>query len=136
MALPLYGHEIHAAIDPISAGLGFAVRLDKGEFLGRDALLKVRLEGPATKLAGFEMTERGVPRQGYDVLIDGVAAGKVTSGLYSPTTERYVGMAYLPAAQTAPRHGTDCRDPGETARRSRCAAPIHTPAYRRSAGGS
>jgi aminomethyltransferase len=99
--LPLYGHEIHAGIDPISAGLGFAVRFDKGDFLGRDALLKIRLEGPDRQLVGFEMVERGVPRQGYEVLVRGVSVGRVTTGLYSPSTDRYVGMAYVPAEYAA-----------------------------------
>ncbi len=99
--LPLYGHEIHAKIDPISAGLRFAVSFDKGDFIGRDALLKVQLEGPDRRLVGFEMVERGVPRQGYEITVGGVSVGRVTTGLYSPSTERYVGMAYVPAAYAA-----------------------------------
>lgn len=99
--LPLYGHEIHAAIDPISAGLGFAVSFDKGDFIGREALLKVHLEGPQQRLVAFEMVERGVPRPGYPVVVGGASVGQVTSGLYSPSTGRYVGMAYVPAAYAA-----------------------------------
>ena len=63
-ALPLYGHELGPDIDPFTAGLGRFVDLAKGEFVGRDALLKIKLEHPAKKLAAFEMTEPAVPRGG------------------------------------------------------------------------
>lgn len=99
--LPLYGHEIHADVDPISAGLGFAVSFEKGDFIGREALLKIRLEGPRQRLIAFEMVERGVPRSGYPVMLGSTPVGRVTSGLYSPSTGRYVGMAYVSAAYAA-----------------------------------
>lgn len=130
-ALPLYSHELHAEVDPISAGLGFAVRFDKGPFLGRDALLKTRLEGPQRRLVGFEMLERSVPRHGYRVTMGGVAVGQVTSGLYSPTTGRYVGMAYVPAEYATA--GTELaiviRDKARPAQV--VPLPFYTPAYRR-----
>ncbi len=129
--LPLYGHEIHSEIDPISAGLRFAVRFDKGDFLGRDALLKVHLEGPEYRLVAFEMVEKGVPRQGYEVVANGISVGEVTTGLYSPTTDRYVGMAYVPAEFAAV--GTELsiiiRDRPRAARVVR--RPFYVPAYRR-----
>ncbi len=129
--LPLYGHEIHSEIDPISAGLRFAVRFDKGDFLGRNALLKVHLEGPEYRLVAFEMVERGVPRQGYEVAANGISVGEVTTGLYSPTTDRYVGMAYVPAEFAAV--GTELsiiiRDRPRAARVVR--RPFYVPAYRR-----
>lgn len=94
--LPLYGHELGPDITPLEAGLGWAVALKKGPFVGRDALLKERLEGSARSLVGFEMTERSVPRQGCPVEVDGVARGHVTSGLYAPTLAKFLGMAYVP----------------------------------------
>ena len=98
--MPLYSQEISASVDPMAAGLGWAVSFDKGDFLGREALLKIRLEGPSKRLVGFEMVERGVPRHGYRVLVDGVACGVVTSGMYSPTTSKFLGMAYVPATHS------------------------------------
>ncbi|MCD6289458.1 MAG: glycine cleavage system aminomethyltransferase GcvT [Anaerolineae bacterium] len=129
--MPLYGHEIHSEIDPISAGLKFAVWFGKGDFIGRDALLKVYLEGPEYRLVAFEMVDRGVPRHGYEVLADGMSVGEVTTGLFSPTTGRYVGMAYVPATYAAV--GTDIsiviRDRPRAARIVR--KPFYVPAYRR-----
>lgn len=95
--LPLYGHEIDQDVDPISARLGWAVSFDKGDFVGRDALLKIKLEGPSDVLVGFEMVDKAVPRGGYEIAIDGVARGEVTTGMKSPTTGRFVGLAYVPA---------------------------------------
>ena len=99
--MALYGHEIHASITPFEAGLGWIVKLDKGEFIGRQALLKQKEAGVARKLAGFAMCGRGIARDGYEVLIDGVGAGWVTSGSPSPTLNRNIGLCYLPAAQAA-----------------------------------
>ncbi|HEY64463.1 MAG TPA: glycine cleavage system aminomethyltransferase GcvT [Caldilineae bacterium] len=131
VCLPLYGHELHAEIDPISAGLKFAVRFDKGDFLGRNALLKVHLEGPVYRLVAFEMVDRGVPRQGYEVVAGDIAVGEVTTGLYSPSTGRYVGMAYVLAEYAAV--GTELavviRERPRAARVVR--RPFYTPAYRR-----
>ena len=93
--MPLYGHEIDDKLTPVQAGLSFAISYDK-EFTGRDALLKQKLEKPARVLAGFEMVERGVAREHYTVTQNGKDVGWVTSGMFSPTTGRYLGMAYLP----------------------------------------
>ena len=125
--LPLYGHEIYADVDPISAGLGFAVSFDKGEFIGREALLKIRLEGPRQRLIAFEMIERGMPRPGYPVMAGGMPVGQVTSGLYSPSTGRYVGMAYVPAAYAAV--GTELTI--VIHERPRAARVVQRPFYRR-----
>lgn len=93
--MPLYGHELSAAITPIEARLSFAVSLDK-DFIGRDALLKQKLEKPDRVLVGFELVDRGVPREGYTVLYEEEPVGAVASGMFSPTTGRYLGMAYVP----------------------------------------
>ncbi len=129
--MPLYGHEIHAAVDPISAGLRFAVRFDKGDFLGRDALLKIHLEGPARRLIAFEMLERGVPRQGYEIQVDGIPVGEVTTGLYSPTTDRYVGMGYVEAKYAAVGTSLAVVIRGRPRAAQVVRRPFYVPAYRR-----
>ena len=93
--MPLYGHEINAQITPVEAGLNFAISYDK-EFIGRDALLKQKLEKPARVQVGFEMVEKGVAREHYAVLHNGQEVGFVSSGMFSPTTKKYLGMAYVP----------------------------------------
>lgn len=96
-ALPLYGHELGSDIDPFSAGLGIFVDLGKEYFAGRDALLKIKLEGPGQKLVGFEMTEPAVPRAGYPVLVNGKSVGHVTTGMKSPTLNKFLGLALVPS---------------------------------------
>jgi aminomethyltransferase len=101
-AMALYGHEIHASITPYEAGLGWIVKLEKGEFLGRTALAAQKEKGVSRKLAGFEMRGRGIARDGYEVLLDGVPGGWVTSGSPSPALNRNIGLCYLPAGQARP----------------------------------
>jgi aminomethyltransferase len=128
--MPLYGHELGPDITPVEARLSFAISFDK-DFIGRDALLKQKLEGPGYVLAGFEMMDKGVPRQGYEVAYDGLDVSEVTTGMFSPTTERYLGMAYVPAEISAP--GTEIeiviRDKPKKARIVK--RPFYVPAYRR-----
>jgi aminomethyltransferase len=100
-AMALYGHEIDASISPLEAGLGWIVKLDKGDFVGRDALLKQKETGLQRKLVGFEMRGRGIGRDGYEVYLDGAPAGWVTSGSPSPTLCKNIGLCYLPTAQAA-----------------------------------
>jgi aminomethyltransferase len=97
--MALYGHEIDASISPLEAGLGWIVKLDKGDFVGRDALLKQKEAGLQRRLVGFEMRGRGIGRDGYEVNLDGAPAGWVTSGSPSPTLGRNIGLCYLPAAR-------------------------------------
>jgi aminomethyltransferase len=97
-AMPLYGHEIHAAVTPWEAGLDWIVKLDKGNFLGRDALVKQKERGITRKLAGFEMKGRGIGRDGCEVYMNGVAAGWVTSGGPAPALNKNIGMCYLPVS--------------------------------------
>lgn len=101
-AMALYGHEIDASISPLEAGLGWIVKFDKPAFLGRDALLKQKQAGVTRKLCGFEMTGRGIGRDGYEVSLDGQQAGWVTSGGPSPTTGKNIGLCYLPTAEAHP----------------------------------
>ncbi|MBY0502397.1 MAG: glycine cleavage system aminomethyltransferase GcvT [Bryobacteraceae bacterium] len=103
--MALYGHEIDASISPLEAGLSWIVKFDKPDFIGRAALLAQK--GQLTRqLVGFEMTGRGIGRDGYEAQIGGVKAGWVTSGSPSPTlsaggTPRNIGLCYLPTAHTA-----------------------------------
>jgi aminomethyltransferase len=99
--MALYGHEIHASINPLEADLAWIVKLDKGDFVGRDALVKQKERGLTRKLVGYEMQGRGIGRDGYEVLIDGVAAGWVTSGSPAPTLNKNIGLCYLPVAAAA-----------------------------------
>jgi aminomethyltransferase len=100
--MALYGHEIDASISPLEAGLNWIVKLDKGEFVGRDALRKQKEAGVSRKLVGFEMRGRGIGRDGYEVQLDGAPAGWVTSGSPGPTVGKNIGLCYLPAAQAQP----------------------------------
>jgi len=97
--MALYGHEIDASISPFEAGLGWIVKLDKGEFVGREALVRQKETGIRRRLAGFEMRGRGIARDGYEVFVDGAPAGWVTSGSPSPTLNKNIGLCYLPSGQ-------------------------------------
>jgi len=104
-ALPLYGQEIDKDITPLEAGLGFCVKLSKEKFIGREALAKQKSEGLKRKLAGFEMTERGIPRSHYQVYADGKKIGYVTTGSLSPTLNKNIGLALLDIDYT--KEGTE-----------------------------
>jgi len=94
-SLPLYGNEISQDISPLEAGLGFFVKLQKNEFIGREALLKQKEEGIKRKLVGFEMKDRGIPRHGYEVAVLGEKIGIVTTGYLSPTLKKNIGLALI-----------------------------------------
>ena len=103
--MPLYGHEIDEEIDPLTAGLGFAVNLDKGtgddragRFIGQEALERIHAEGPSRRIVGLRLSGRRSPRQGMRVLREGQAVGVVTSGCVSPTLEVPIAMALVEAA--------------------------------------
>ncbi|HEX9940585.1 MAG TPA: glycine cleavage system aminomethyltransferase GcvT [Thermoanaerobaculia bacterium] len=101
-AMALYGHEIDETTTPFEAGLGWVVKLEKGDFLGRDALLAQKARGIPRKLVGFEVKGRGIARQGHGVVSDGGKVGAVTSGTWSPTFEKALGLAYVPPGMAAP----------------------------------
>jgi aminomethyltransferase len=94
--MALYGHEIDASISPYEADLAWIVKLDKGEFVGRAALIARKEKGIRRKLIGFEMVGRGIAREGYEVQVEGRPAGWVTSGSPSPTLNKNIGLCYLP----------------------------------------
>ncbi|PWK06301.1 glycine cleavage system aminomethyltransferase GcvT [Tumebacillus permanentifrigoris] len=93
--LPLYGQEISADITPLEAGLGFFVKLDKGTFIGREALAVQKEAGVARKLVGFEMTERGIPRSHYEIQVDGQKIGECTTGTMGPTVKKNIGLGLI-----------------------------------------
>ena len=95
VGLPLYGDELSAEITPIMAGLGIFVKLDKDEFIGKDALARQKEEGPAKKLVGIELSDKAIPRHGYVVLKDGQPIGEVTTGYHTISTDKSVCMALI-----------------------------------------
>ena len=121
MGYALYGNDIDDTRTPLEAGLAWITKLDKGDFIGRDAILKQKEAGVKQKLVGFICQERGFPRHGYAVQVDGAVAGEVTSGIVSPKLQVGVGMAYVPAeaAKAGTRIDIMVRDkaiPAEVAR--------------------
>ncbi len=101
----LYGNDLDERHTPLEAGLGWVVKLGKGDFVGRDALVRQKEQGLTEKLVGFVLQERGFPRQGYEIRCQGEPAGEVTSGVLSHSTGMGVGMGYVPAEAAEP--GTD-----------------------------
>jgi len=129
-AMALYGHEIDETTTPFEAGLDWVVKLDKGEFLGRDALRARKAAGVDRKLVGFEIAGRGIARQGHTVVADGdpgKRVGEVTSGTWSPTFEKALGLAYVPPALAAPGTPLTLDVRGKTL----AAKVVETPFYRR-----
>ena len=126
--LALYGNDIDETTNPIEAGLGWTVKFDKPDFIGKAALAKIKAEGTPRKFVGFEMTGRGVGRHGYPLKSsDGKEVGVCTSGGPSPTLGKSIGLGYLPASMSA--IGTeflvDCRG------RDTGARVVPTPFYKR-----
>ena len=106
-AMPLYGHELDDSTSPFEAGLGKFVKLDRGGFIGAEAIARREAEGRPRQLVGFELTERGIARAGYEVAVNGETVGGVTSGGPSPTLGKSIGLAYLPPRLAEPGTGLD-----------------------------
>lgn len=100
--LALYGNDIDASTNPYEAGLGWVVKLDKPDFVGKPALAAIKAAGVTRKLVPFEVTGRGIARPGYPVLVDGAPVGEVTSGTQAPSLKRAVGLCYLPVDHAKP----------------------------------
>jgi aminomethyltransferase len=105
-AMPLYGHELNEDIDPLQAGLAWAVKMTKGDFIGREALLRRKDDPRLRRRVGLVPEGKRIAREGAPVLQGGVEVGRVTSGTYSPTLDRAIAMAYVDPAVTAV--GTAC----------------------------
>ena len=98
MKYALYGSDIDAHHSPLEAGLGWVVKLDKKDFVGKPALDAQKREGLTRKLVGFELMGAGIPRHGYSILKDGHPVGEVTSGTLGPSVKKAIGMGYVPLA--------------------------------------
>lgn len=94
--MALYGNDIDDTTTPYEAGLGWITKLDKGDFLGREILVRQKEEGIKKKLVGFEVVGKGIARHGHPVVINGKEVGRVTSGSYSPYFKKNIGLTYLP----------------------------------------
>jgi aminomethyltransferase len=126
--MALYGNDIDETTSVLEADLAWTVKLNKGEFIGRDALARQKEQGLTRKLVGFEMIERGIARDHYPVFVNGAQVGQVTSGSPAPFLKKNIGLAYLPIAHTAigSRFEVDVRG-------KRVAAEVvPTPFYKRS----
>jgi aminomethyltransferase len=130
--LPLYGHEINDQITPLEAGLGFFVKLKKGvDFIGREALAAQKEQGLTRKLVGFEMIDRGIPRQGYEIAKDGQVVGFVTTGSFSPTLEKNIGLGYVPVALAEIGTEFDVIIRGKAVKARVVETPFYQPRYKR-----
>ena len=98
VGLPLYGDELSEEISPVMAGLSMFCKLDKEEFIGKEALVRQKTEGVAQRVIGIELEGKAIPRHGYDVLKDGVKVGEVTTGYNSISTGKSVCMALVDTA--------------------------------------
>lgn len=97
----LYGNDIDQTTNPLEAGLGWITKLNKGEFIGRAALQQIKAAGLQRKLIGFDMPGRAFPRHGYALFANGERVGVIASGTFSPSLEKGIGTAYVPAAFAA-----------------------------------
>jgi aminomethyltransferase len=101
-AMPLYGHELNESTDPLSAGLQFAVKLQKSDFIGKSALDAVNRDGVSLTRVGLVLDGRRIAREESPVQIRDSVIGKVTSGTFSPTLQTVIAMAYVPPSVSAP----------------------------------
>jgi aminomethyltransferase len=126
--MALYGNDIDETTTVYEADLGWTVKLNKGEFIGRDALARQKEQGITRKLVGFELLERGIAREHYPILIDGQPVSHVTSGSPAPFLKKNIGLAYLPLSHTAigSQFSVDVRGKLVTAQ------VVPTPFYKRS----
>ena len=126
-AMPLYGHELSEEIDPFQAGLGWAVKLDKGDFIGRDALLRRRQDATLRRRVGLELEGKRIAREGAAVAAQGREIGRLTSGTFSPTLGKAIALAYLDPGFAAPATACDVDVRGKPAP----ARVVPLPFYRR-----
>lgn len=136
--MPLHGHEISDTINPLEAGLDWAVKLDKEDFIGKQATLDLKEKGLTQKLVGLHIAGKRIPRQDQEVIRDGKVVGKVCSGTKAPWLDEIIATAYVPANATAigttyhvdfPAKGTRAVKPGETTMQTALVVPL--PFYKR-----
>jgi aminomethyltransferase len=99
--MPLYGHELNDTVNPLEAGLRWAVKLKKEDFIGKQATIDLKKKGVKQSLVGLNIAGKRIPRQGQGVIRDGKVVGHITSGTRSPWTEDIIAMAYVPSDATS-----------------------------------
>jgi aminomethyltransferase len=130
--LALYGHEISDTINPYEARLGWAVKLDKGDFVGREALAAIKAQGPDRKLTGFELLGRGIARGDYPVhSLEGAPVGYVTTGMPSLTLGKALGIALVPVALSAEGSEFDVIIRDKPVRARAVKMPFYRPQYKK-----
>jgi aminomethyltransferase len=125
--MALYGNDIDEDHTVLEADLEWIVKWQKGDFVGREALARQKEKGVPRKLVGFEMVDRGIARHGYPVYAGGAASDTVTSGSFAPYLKKNIGLAYLPAAFSAPGSEIEIEIRGRRAK----AVVVPTPFYKR-----
>ena len=93
--MPLYGHELNRDTDPLTAGLGFAVKLKAADFIGRSALRAIKSDGPRESRVGLELDGRRIARDGAQIIKSDSTIGTITSGTFSPTLQKSIAMGYV-----------------------------------------
>jgi aminomethyltransferase len=129
-AMRLYGNDIDDTTTVLDADLEWIIGWNKGDFLGRAPLAEQKARGVANRIVGFEMVDRAIARHGYPAVVGGAAVGRVTSGTQTPFLRKAIGMAYLPAAHTAPGTEFEVDVRGRLAR----AKVVPLPFYKRPRG--
>lgn len=127
--LPLYGHELDAHTSPLEARMGWTISWHKG-FVGREALLKQKMEGPPRLLVGLEMVDRAVAREHFDVAVDGAVVGHTTSGMKSPTLDKFLALAFVPPAHSALGSQVDVLVRGQPRKAVVVKRPFYKPRYK------
>lgn len=126
--MPLYGHEIDATLNPLEARLGWVVSWEK-EFIGRTALLKTKLEQPQRLLIGFAMVDRAVPRDHYEIAVGDQVVGYVTTGMKSPTLDKFLGLGYVAREYTKLGTEVDIWVRGQPKKAKVVKRPFYQPRY-------
>jgi len=126
-AYPLFGHELTREMTPVAAHLMWVVKPEKGEFIGRDAILRASKADPKKILVGLEALDRCIPRHGSDVLVEEEVVGRVTSGTFSPTLARGIALAYVDVEHAAVRTELQI----DTGGRACACRVVPTPFYKR-----
>ena len=131
MAYALYGHDIDSTTTPLEAGLAWVVKLDKDDFVGREALVAQQSSGVDRRLAGYELIDRGIGRDHYPVFVEGARVSLVTSGSFAPSLNKAIGLVYLPAERSKPGQELEVEVRGKRLR----ARIVPTPFYRPQTSG-
>ncbi len=127
MKYALYGNDIDDDHTPLEAALSWIVKMEKGDFVGRQALQRQKAEGVRRKLVGFEIAEGGIPRHGYPILAQGQKVGEVTSGTMGPSVKKAIGIGYVPSELAAEGSGLQV----EIRNRPVSATVVKTPFWKR-----